>query len=296
MDSYVRMLTKGDEGRLDFFLAPHTPFAYFMRSNCRRAGLHYQNEPYQADYFGSFTQGRLVGLLAHSWLGSVQVFSQDNAFVPELANKWRDYLAKNPREVTCFLGPADQVGVLLSVLDIHPPALRGGAEEEGLFALPLKNLVVPDSLTQPDVNVRRAQSGDIEILAAWRHDFGVEALGEPAGDEPYNKGHAEMTRRVAEGDLFVLEHREHLVSFCGVGGFLSDWKSVGPVWTPPEKRGRGFARAVVAGALQMLRKERLVNAVLFAQKEEAVRTYRSIGFDRIGDWRLGFLANPVSSL
>lgn len=296
MSSYVRLLGRGDEGRLDFFLSPHTPFAYFMRSNCRRAGLRYQSEPYQADYFGAFIDGRLVGLLAHSWLGSVQIFAQNKAFVPELANKWRRHLVKYPREVTCFLGPAEHVEGLLSSLDIGAAALRGGVTEEGLFALPLKNLVVPDSLNGPDMKVRRAKSSDIEKLAAWRHDFNVESLGEPKGEKTYNKAYAEIARRTEEGDLFVLEHQEHLVSFCGVGGFLPDWKCVGPVWTPPDKRNRGYARAVTAGALQMLRKERLVNAVLFAQKAEAVRAYRAIGFDKIGEWRLGFLINPVSSL
>jgi hypothetical protein len=59
---------------LDAFLAPHTPWAYFMRSNIRRGGVDYQGQQYQADYFGVWRDDELCGLLAHSWIGSVQCF------------------------------------------------------------------------------------------------------------------------------------------------------------------------------------------------------------------------------
>ena len=92
MTTHVRILKRGDEGRLDNFLAPHTPFAFFMRSNSRKTGVTYQGEAYNADYFGAFRQGSLVGLLAHSWLGSVQIFAPEHALLPDLAQKWRQHL------------------------------------------------------------------------------------------------------------------------------------------------------------------------------------------------------------
>jgi predicted GNAT family acetyltransferase len=66
---------------------------------------------------------------------------------------------------------------------------------------------------------------------------------------------------------------------------------VNSVWTPPELRGRGYAKAVIAGALDIVEKERpqLKEAVLFASLPAAIRTYEYLGFKRIGEWGLFIL-------
>ena len=63
---------------------------------------------------------------------------------------------------------------------------------------------------------------------------------------------------------------------------------VGGVWTPPETRGRGYARCVVAGSLLHARAQGVTRALLFTMESNvaAVRAYEALGFRRIGDYGL----------
>ncbi len=291
----VRLLQGGDEEKLDTFLVPHTPFVYFMRSNAKNGGLSYAGKVYQAEYFGAFNDEALVGVLTHSWLGNVQVFVEDNKHVEALVAAWLDSYRKNPREVLGFLGEPAQMKILFSVLNISPALLRRGGHGEMLFSLSLNKIAIPPLLGRKDITARRAQSQDLEALSVWRHDYNVEAVNAPPGQETYDKGRAEILRRIDEGDLFVLEKQGQLVSFCGVGGFLPDWKCVGPVWTPPDLRSLGYARAVTAAALLTMREEGATHAVLFTDTPQAEKVCRAIGFERIGDFLLDFPMKPLLS-
>jgi predicted GNAT family acetyltransferase len=88
---------------------------------------------------------------------------------------------------------------------------------------------------------------------------------------------------VACGDAFLLEAGGRVVSLCTHNARISDMVQVGSVWTPPELRGRGHARAVVAGALLAAGARR---AVLFTGEGNipAQQAYRALGFERVGDY------------
>ena len=61
---------------------------------------------------------------------------------------------------------------------------------------------------------------------------------------------------------------------------------MGGVWTPPERRGRGYARAVVAASLLDARAEGVERAVLFTENPVARRAYEALGFRRVGEYGL----------
>ncbi len=292
----ARLLQPGDEGVVEDFLKPHTPFAFFMRSNLRQGGIRYDGKPLQADYFGVFKSGHLAGALAHSWMGSVQVFSIDCLVIPALVKVWRDYLRHRPREVECILGPFQDVSALLKAAAIDGGMLHGGGEPSRLFSLDLRQLVIPQASENRETLVRRAQMQDLDLLTAWRHDFNVEVNGFVPGQKTYDKAKEEIARRIKDKDIFVLEEDGETVSFCASGGFLKDWTHVGPVWTPPEKRNRGYAKGVVAGALDRLRQEGLTHATLFVSRADAERVYRAVGFSKIGEWCFDVLKKPVLTL
>jgi predicted GNAT family acetyltransferase len=58
------------------------------------------------------------------------------------------------------------------------------------------------------------------------------------------------------------------------------------VWTPPALRGRGYGRAVVAGALAIARHGGVTGAILATGRHNsaAQAAYRAIGFERVGDY------------
>jgi uncharacterized protein len=51
-------------------------------------------------------------------------------------------------------------------------------------------------------------------------------------------------------------------------------------------RGRGYARVVVAGALELAKQRGVTRAVLFTESPSAVLCYEAVGFRRVGDYAL----------
>src|SRR5206468_11065013 len=72
---------------------------------------------------------------------------------------------------------------------------------------------------------------------------------------------------------------------------LPEIVQIGGVWTPPELRGRGYGRAVVAGSLLAARERNVRRAVLFADPRNtaAQRAYLALGFRIAGDYGLVLL-------
>ncbi len=81
-----------------------------------------------------------------------------------------------------------------------------------------------------------------------------------------------------------------LVSYSAFNARLPDIVQIGGVWTPPELRGRGYGRAVVAGSLLDVRALGVRRAVLFAEREDAKRAYAGIGFRVVGEYGLVLFA------
>jgi predicted GNAT family acetyltransferase len=97
---------------------------------------------------------------------------------------------------------------------------------------------------------RRAGERDRELLLDWLGAFSTEALGEEADD-------AELQRMIdlrVTGDRdygFVLwEDEGRPVSVTGFGSPTPTGIRIGPVYTPPELRGHGYASALVAEVSQ----------------------------------------------
>ena len=89
--------------------------------------------------------------------------------------------------------------------------------------------------------------------------------------------------------------RREIVACTGFNANLTEAVQVGGVWTPPELRGRGYGRCVVAQSLLDVRAEGVEKGILFTgdQNVPAVKAYAALGFKRIGDYRLLLLQEPV---
>ncbi|MBV8061033.1 MAG: GNAT family N-acetyltransferase [Alphaproteobacteria bacterium] len=292
---YVRLLTQEDFKNLDAYLEPHTGFTFFIRSNAHKGGLDYRGQPYQSEVFGAFKDGDLVGVLSHAWLGHMQVFMTDKSAAVALASTWREHHDGKPRKLSEILGPMDDVLAIRQALGIDEHDLRAGGRDEYLFTLDISTMNVPPQLHEPEYIVRRATIEDGATLIPWRYEFYMEALGDPGGEDARRRAEANINGMIHEKNVYVLEYRGQIVSFCGCGGYLPDWRGIGPVWTPVSFRGKGYARIVTAGALNIVRAGGVRHAVLFSENPQAIRLYEALGFQKIGRWKLDFLINPERS-
>ena len=120
---------------------------------------------------------------------------------------------------------------------------RGVAQ--GVYAL---ERVVPP--TPPAGSSRPARESDRGLLLEWLRSFSLEALDE-AADEPSLQRMIDI-RVTDEPDYgFVLwEDEGRPVSLTGFGSPTPTGIRIGPVYTPPQRRGRGYASALVAEVSQ----------------------------------------------
>ena len=282
----LRLLRPGDEAALDAFLAAHADTSMFLRGNARSTGLVDHGGPMEATYAASIEGGSITGVAAHCWNGMVLVQAPRHA--PDVA---RAAVQHSGRPVTGFSGPWSQVVAARAALGLAgAPAVKDSRDE--LYALDLHRLVVPALLASGAVRCRHPQSDELELLAEWRARFSVEALGATDGAELRRASHADVRLQHERGADWVLVDGKTPVAYSVFNAMLPDIVQIGGVWTPPECRGRGYARSVVAGSLVAARKQGVARAVLFADPLNAAAraAYLSIGFAIVGDYGLVLLA------
>src|SRR5439155_1541421 len=119
-----------------------------------------------------------------------------------------------------------------------------------------------------------------------------EALGASDGPHLHQASTDEVRLQHERGTDWLLLAGAAPVSYSVFNAMLPDIVQIGGVWTPPEFRGRGYARSVVAGSLLAARKQGVARAVLFADpaNEAARRAYLFLGFRIVGDYGLVLLA------
>ncbi|MFN8464511.1 MAG: GNAT family N-acetyltransferase [Caldilineaceae bacterium] len=101
--------------------------------------------------------------------------------------------------------------------------------------------------TLPPGRLRIADAADLALVYRWYCDFTREALPKDS-ILPEEEG---VRRAIGEGKVYLWDD-DGQVSLAVRGRQLPHGASVGPVYTPPEMRGRGYASACVAALSQAI--------------------------------------------
>ena len=134
----------------------------------------------------------------------------------------------------------------------------------------------------PSGQLRLAQKGDRELLGAWERDFQVEASATPGAAI---EAQSIVDRRIARRAQFVWDDGGP-VSTLGLNIPIAATVRIGPVFTPREHRGRGYASAAVACACRQMLADGARRCMLFTDLENATsnKIYAAVGFRRHCDW------------
>jgi RimJ/RimL family protein N-acetyltransferase len=283
MSATIRPLAPGDETAREAFLAARAETSIFLRSNLRTGGLTNEGGPLQGTWVAAFEGDRPVGVVQHGNRGYMPVQAPDHAGPLAL-----EAARRSGRRVKGAVGPWEQVLAVRDALGLPVAKLS----HEHLFALALEDLAVPADLALGRVRCRRPHDREIETLVAWRILYAVETItGESDPAEIAREAREGILRLHGAGDLFVLEDPTGTpVAMTSFNAKLPDTVQIGGVYAPPALRGRGHARAAVAGSLLDARARGVSRAILFTGESNvpARRAYVSLGFRRIGDY--GILA------
>ena len=282
------MLAPGDEPALGRFCAAHPHTTLFFQNNVVTAGLVDRGAPYQGTYVAAFDGAAIVALAAHYWQGNVIVEAP-----VALEAVVGAAVAASGRAVSGLLGPWAQVCSARNALGLEDVAAYLDSADD-LFALDLAALRVPEPLARGGVTSRRPLEAEVPMLVAWRRDYRTLYLQERDDDALLAKCRDEIHRLHHQQHHFVLERDGDVVAYSAYNAATPSCVQIGGVWTPPGLRGRGFARAVVAGSLLAARELGVSLSVLFTQVDNhsAKAAYRALGYERIGDYGMVMLSAP----
>lgn len=102
-------------------------------------------------------------------------------------------------------------------------------------------------------SARVANSDDLALVTSWTRDFLAEALpDEPADEERSRQLIARRLGGETPGAHWVWSHDAEPVSLSGHGSPTGRGIRIGPVYTPPQHRGNGYASSLVAAESQWL--------------------------------------------
>lgn len=141
----------------------------------------------------------------------------------------------------------------------------------------------------PGGRLRRAREDDVDLAVAWWNAFGADAAEQAGraaeGDVVERIEGDEMTRRIGEGLVWLWEDEVgravHLTAHNPPAYGVA---RVGPVYTPREARGHGYASAAVALVSQQLL-DAGVRVCLFTDQANPTsnKIYETLGFRPVVD-------------
>lgn len=292
-DMQYRKLQDDDLHALDAFLAIHAETSMVLRSNLRKAGMNRRHHPLSGCYYGEVSgDGAVTAVLTIFGNGNVFVQTGGKPVPRGLIDLFR---SENERAVAGFFGPADQAKSVIQMLGL------GDAEFalntcDAFYRLDLAHLIPPQNMRSDSFQMVDAERIDRNTLLRWLRAYEIEALG--AQDRPAldSRIASRLVHALNDRNMWALVVDGVPVSLAGFNAELPDMVQIGPVWTPPEQRGNGYARILVAKTLLAARARGVVQAVLTTDSPAAAKAYEAIGFEGDGAYRLALLASSLSVL
>jgi uncharacterized protein len=131
---------------------------------------------------------------------------------------------------------------------------------------------------------RVATTEDRSLLIDWTRAFAEEALGEEPS--PASDTERVVDRRLGDpGSGFLLWEEDDPVSMAGWGGATPSGIRIGPVYTPPDRRRRGYGSAVTAAlsAQQLAAGRRFCFLYTDLANPTSNKIYMDIGYEPVCD-------------
>jgi len=258
----------------------------FLLSNLRKTGIAYQEAPYYGEYLGAFSSPQqMLGVFAHYWNGNIMAYASNTEALEQLVEAFKHGLR---RPIAGVVGENQIAQHIISRLGLlqNDYAIN---HTETLYALPLDELRY--DIGADDVRTQFAHVSEIDhqLLFQWFKAYEIEALGRE--DSAELDQHINV-RTADDVDQWVLVINGTPVSLSGFNARLPDIVQVGPVWTTPQFRNKGYAKRLLAWTLYQAKRQGVSKSILFTNNPPAANAYQSLGFHKIGLFRLALLKAP----
>ncbi len=146
--------------------------------------------------------------------------------------------------------------------------------------LKLYSLDTVTHATKTSGKLKQATLNDLDLVHAWLTAFAIE-VALPHGGPSKER----VSNRIKQGEYFFWEVDEVMTCILGKNARPHHGVShLGPVYTPPEHRGHGYATDASAHLSQMILDEGASYSSLFADihNPRTNKIYQMIGYEEIG--------------
>lgn len=208
------------------------------------------------------------------------------ALANHLKRQWHSPELRLRHALPKFAGPKGTAAGLAEALRIQTRLRYGLTTAMGIHKLSKVQPLPPVAGA-----LRVAQERDRPLLEAWCAAFETESFGE-LRDDPVRWS----DRRIAQQDIYLWEIPPSAdgasgvapqpVSMVGGNAFDEQGGCIGPVYTPPEQRCRGYGTAAVAALSRQLLDQGCSTCYLFTDFANSTtqQIYKTIGYELFCNW------------
>jgi uncharacterized protein len=151
---------------------------------------------------------------------------------------------------------------------------------QGIYALRAVN-DVPTAAGAP----REASADDLDLIVSWNDDFIEEVVPEERGDPAARRRRIASAFTSDDRGYWFWERDGAIVSMTGFSRSTPNGSRIGPVYTPPQLRGGGYATSLVAHVSrdQLARGRRFCFLYTDLANPTSNAIYARIGYERVCD-------------
>ncbi|HIP23022.1 MAG TPA: N-acetyltransferase [Rhodobacteraceae bacterium] len=271
----IREAMKGDEALIEAYLAKHFATSMFMRGNLRDFGIGNTEAPYGMRYFIRESGG--IGGVGNG--GAVML--QASGDLAELVAHMRGALPSGFKP-SVTTGAPEMVAAIIAGFGMADAPTKMN-DIEPLFLLGRADLKRQD---MQGFSLRPSTMDDLPLLAEWNHAYHLEVLGGVDSQESRDETYAAAKQTIKHGRQRLLLKDGEIVAQTNFNAYVPDAVQVGGVYTPPCRRGHGFARRAVAAHLDEAFAAGVEKAILVSASDTASKAYRAVGFKEIGAYQI----------
>ncbi|MCW8843397.1 MAG: GNAT family N-acetyltransferase [Rhodobacteraceae bacterium] len=276
----IRKAEENDIPAMMAFLEGRIASSMFLLGNLERFSIDNRDHPYGTAFFLRETGDGITGIFGATNGGMLlcQLPGIGATEAQTYAHLLQGYVLRG------MTGEAEQVATILEALPFEAEALRVN-DVDPLYMIELAQVGESDAV------VRAPGAEDKALLTEWFRQMDEDnGLGEGGDMRPLE---VRAEEAIASEVVWILEGDDGPVAMSAVNAHAGHAVQIGGVFVRRDRRGQGLAAQVVTAQLAELREEGFARAILFAGSDTAARVYEKIGFQRVGEYRVALLADPV---
>ncbi len=163
-------------------------------------------------------------------------------------------------------------------------ARRTGGSDHCRIAMAMHSLTTVVDPPRPGAGqLATATEADRELALRWWNDFVAESHVIDGG--PASRA-ATVDFRIGEGHLFLWRDEGEVVSMVSTNPAVAGVVRIGPVYTPPDARRRGYASSAVAAVSRAALNADAHTCMLYTDLANPTsnKIYADVGYRRIAEW------------